>query len=55
MATINRLAELYAKVKNKTATEDEKCEYEIGMKTSCIDEKFLTSWVQEAAEKLTNK
>lgn len=55
MATVERLAELYTKVKTGTATEDERCEYQIGIKTSCVDEKFLTSWVHDAAKRLTTK
>lgn len=55
MATISELASLYDKIHNGTATQDDHLRYQLGIETSCIDEKFLTRWVAEAAKELTSK
>ena len=43
---IKELGTLYQKIRSGEATEMEKAQYEIGIRTSCMDERILRSLVE---------
>lgn len=55
--TKKRLIELYEKIENNTATEEEKFEYEFNLSVGCLEKEFVVSEIKqtlkEKHEKLT--
>lgn len=45
-----KMAELYRKIKNGSASEEEKFQFEVEVKTSCMDEKILMHLIETAAK-----
>ena len=53
--SIEELFELYAKILEGTATKQERSEFEITVKTSCMDETFLMNSLQKQYEELKSR
>lgn len=45
-----KMAELYRKIKNGSASEEEKFRFEVEVKTSCINEKILMYLIETATK-----
>lgn len=50
--TIDELAVLFNRIENGEATEEERMEYEISIKTSCMKEEVLEALIEKKAKEL---
>jgi len=50
LKTVNELAVIYCRMEKGTATMEEQQEFDITIKTSCLDEAFLMNLIKEKAK-----
>lgn len=50
LKTVDELAAIYCRMKKGTATIEDQQEFDIAIKTSCMDEAFLMNLIKEKAK-----